>query len=400
MSIISQRMSLMRPSGTLAIMDMSRTLKAQGISVFDLAEGESDFATPAFIADAAKKAIDDGFNRYTAVDGIPSLKKAIQDKYIAETDTTFEMDEIIVGTGAKQLIFAAMMGTVNPGDEVVFPTPCWVSYRDIAEVFGAKTIAVPCQESAGFQPDLAELEKQFNDKTKWLILNSPNNPTGAVYSKAFYAQLEKVLEKYPNIYVMSDEIYEEVTYTGERAPSMLVAAPNLKNRTLVVNGMSKKYAMTGWRMGYAVGPRDIVGTIKTLIGQSTTNATSIVQVASASALQGPQDFFDTFLAEYTKRRALTIEAVSTMDGLTFSEPDGAFYMFVNCQYFLGKHTYNGKVMETDVEFVAYLMGEAKVSVVPGSAFGMDGYFRICYAKSEDVLQAAFANMKKAIEKLS
>ena len=399
MNIISSRIGLLKPSGTLAIADLSRKLKSEGKNILDLAEGESDFETPGHIADEAKKAIDDGCTRYTAVDGIPALKKAIQRKFFEETDIEFESANIIVGAGAKQLIFAALMATIDEKDEVVVPSPFWVSYRDIAEVFGGKVITVDLNESSGFVPNVEALTKEFTKKTKWLILNSPNNPTGAVYTKAFFSELEKALEAFPDIMILSDEIYEEITYNGERAPSILTAAPKLKERSLVINGVSKKYAMTGWRIGYAIGPKNLVSAMNTIIGQTTTNACSISQEAAAKAISGSQQFFKSFMVEYKKRRDFIVEELSEIKGLSFAKPEGAFYIFVSCKDFLNKYKYKEKRIQTDVDFVSYVMDVGGVSVVPGTAFGMEGYFRICFAKNQDTLKEAMKRIKDALNLL-
>jgi aspartate aminotransferase len=371
MSIISDSLKKIKPSPTIAVTQKARELKAAGKDVIGLGAGEPDFDTPDNIKQAAIKAINDGDTKYTAVDGTPALKKAIVEKFKKENNLDYTTDQITVGAGGKHVIYNAMMATLNDGDEVIIPAPYWVSYPDIVLLAGGKPVVMECDEKQGFKINPSDLEKFITLKTKWIILNSPSNPTGACYSEKDIKAIAAVLEKHKHIYILSDDIYEHVTYEGFKFFT-IAQIESLKERVLTMNGVSKAYSMTGWRIGYAAGPKDIVKAIAKIQSQSTTNPSSISQAASVEALSGTQDFI--------KKRA-------------DSYPDGAFYVFPSCKGLMGKKDSNGNEIKSDTDFVQSLLENSGIAVVQGSAFGLEGFFRISYATSMD-------NLKKAMDKIS
>ena len=392
MSIISDSLKKIKPSPTIAVTQKARELKAAGKDVIGLGAGEPDFDTPDNIKQAAIKAINDGDTKYTAVDGTPALKKAIVEKFKKENNLDYTTDQITVGAGGKHVIYNAMMATLNDGDEVIIPAPYWVSYPDIVLLAGGKPVVMECDEKQGFKINPSDLEKFITPKTKWIILNSPSNPTGACYSEKDIKAIAAVLEKHNHIYILSDDIYEHVTYEGFKFFT-IAQIESLKDRVLTMNGVSKAYSMTGWRIGYAAGPKDIVKAIAKIQSQSTTNPSSISQAASVEALSGTQDFIKKRADSFQERRDFVVKALNDIDGINCLNPDGAFYVFPSCKELMGKKYPSGKEIKSDTDFVQSLLENSGVAVVQGSAFGLEGFFRISYATSME-------NLKKALEKIS
>ncbi len=392
MSIISDSLKRIKPSPTIAVTQKARELKAAGKDVIGLGAGEPDFDTPDNIKQAAIKAIKDGDTKYTAVDGTPALKKAIVEKFKKENNLDYTTDQITVGAGGKHVIYNAMMATLNDGDEVIIPAPYWVSYPDIVLLAGGKPVVMECDEKQGFKINPSDLEKFITPKTKWIILNSPSNPTGACYSEKDIREIAKVLEKHSHIFILSDDIYEHVTYEGFKFFT-IAQIESLKERVLTMNGVSKAYSMTGWRIGYAAGPNEIIKAIAKIQSQSTTNPSSISQAASVEALSGIQDFIKKRADSFQERRDFVVKALNDIDGIECLNPDGAFYVFPSCKDLIGKKDTNGKEIKSDSDFVQSLLENSGIAVVQGSAFGLEGFFRISYATSMD-------NLKKALEKIS
>jgi len=392
MSIISDSLKKIKPSPTIAVTQKARELKAAGKDVIGLGAGEPDFDTPDNIKQAAIKAINDGDTKYTAVDGTPALKKAIVEKFKKENNLDYTTDQITVGAGGKHVIYNAMMATLNDGDEVIIPAPYWVSYPDIVLLAGGKPVIMECGEKQGFKINPSDLEKFITPKTKWIILNSPSNPTGACYSEKDIKAIAAVLEKHNHVYILSDDIYEHVTYEGFKFFT-IAQIESLKDRVLTMNGVSKAYSMTGWRIGYAAGPKDIVKAIAKIQSQSTTNPSSISQAASVEALSGTQDFIKKRADSFQERRDFVVKALNDINGINCLNPDGAFYVFPSCKELMGKKDSSGKEIKSDTDFVQSLLENSGVAVVQGSAFGLEGFFRISYATSME-------NLKKALEKIS
>ncbi len=392
MSIISDSLKKIKPSPTIAVTQKARELKAAGKDVIGLGAGEPDFDTPENIKQAAIKAINDGDTKYTAVDGTPALKKAIVEKFKKENNLDYTADQITVGAGGKHVIYNAMMATLNEGDEVIVPAPYWVSYPDIVLLAGGKPVVMECDEKQSFKINPSDLEKFITPKTKWIILNSPSNPTGACYSEKDIREIAKVLEKHTHVYILSDDIYEHVTYEGFKFFT-IAQIESLKERVLTMNGVSKAYSMTGWRIGYAAGSKEIIKAIAKIQSQSTTNPSSISQAASVEALSGTQDFIKKRADSFQERRDFVVKALNDIDGIECLNPDGAFYVFPSCKGLMGKKDTNGKEIKSDTDFVQSLLENSGIAVVQGSAFGLEGFFRISYATSMD-------NLKKALEKIS
>jgi aspartate aminotransferase len=392
MSIVSNNLKRIKPSPTLAVTQKARELKAAGKDVISLGAGEPDFDTPNNIKQAAIKAINDGDTKYTAVDGTPVLKDAIIKKFKRENNLDYQVDQITVGAGGKHVIYNAMMATLNEGDEVVIPAPYWVSYPDIVLLAGGIPIILECNEKQGFKINASELDKSITKKTKWILLNSPSNPTGACYSEDDIREIAKVLIKHPHVYILSDDIYEHVAYEGFKFFT-IAQIDELKERVLTMNGVSKAYSMTGWRIGYAAGPKEIIKAIAKIQSQSTTNPSSISQAAAVEALNGTQDFIKERATSFQERRDFVVKALNEIDGIECLNPDGAFYVFPSCKDLIGKKDNNGKEIKTDTDFVESLLENSGVAVVQGSAFGLEGFFRISYATS-------MKNLKKALEKIS
>jgi aspartate aminotransferase len=375
-------------------------LKAAGKDVIGLGAGEPDFDTPDHIKNAAIEAIKKGETKYTPVAGTPALKKAICDKFKRENGLEYAANQIVVGVGAKQIIFNALMATLNAGDEVIIPAPYWVSYPDMVLFAEGTPVTVSCLEKDGFklQPDV--LEKAITKNTKWLILNSPSNPTGSAYNKEELRSLADVLLKHPQVMILADDIYEHLLYDGFTFSTIAQVEPKLYDRTLTVNGVSKAYAMTGWRIGYAGGPKSLITAIADIQSHSTSNACSISQAASLAALTGDQSFLQDWKKSFSGRRDLVVDALNNIKGISCLKPEGAFYVFPNMQKLVGKKTPQGKIINNSSEFCEYLLEEGLVAAVAGSAFGLEGYFRISYATSEAVLQKAMQRIKTVCEAIA
>ncbi|MCW2248147.1 aspartate aminotransferase [Azospirillum fermentarium] len=399
MSILASRLSRIKPSPTIAVTQKARELQAAGRDVIGLGAGEPDFDTPENIKAAAVKAIEAGDTKYTAVDGTPALKKAICAKFARENGLTYTPDQITVGVGGKQVLYNALMATLNAGDEVIIPAPYWVSYPDMVELAEGTPVFVKCPAETGFKLTADALEKAITPKTKWLILNSPSNPSGAAYTRAEMKALTDVLLKYPHVWVMSDDMYEHLLYDGIDFCTPAQVEPALFNRTLTVNGVSKAYAMTGWRIGYAGGPKELIKAIGIIQSQSTSNPTSISQAAAVEALNGPQDFITERAEAFRARRDLVVSMLNQATGLNCPKPEGAFYVYPSCAGTIGKTTPDGKVIETDEDFVTYLLESEGVAVVQGSAFGLAPHFRISYATSTEALEEACRRIQRACANL-
>ena len=387
MSIVSNSLKRIKPSPTIAVTSKARETRAAGKDVIGLGAGEPDFDTPDNIKEAAIEAIRKGDTKYTAVDGTPALKKAIQAKFSRENDLSYELDQISVGTGGKQVLYNAFMATINKGDEVIIPAPYWVSYPDIVLLAGGKPKIIKCDEKNNFKLTPEKLKKAVSKKTKWIIINSPSNPTGSGYTKDEIVALSKILIKYKNLYILSDDIYEHITYDGFKFFT-IAQIEKLKSRTLTMNGVSKSYSMTGWRIGYAAGPKEIIKAMAKIQSQSTSNPTSISQAAAVEALNGTQDFILERSNSFKERRNFVVDSLNNIKGISCLSPEGAFYVFPNCKKLLNNKT----KLKTDKDFVEKLLEKAEVAVVQGSAFGLEGYFRISYATSMD-------NLKKAMERI-
>ena len=392
MSIISDSLKRIKPSPTIAVTQKARELKASGKDVIGLGAGEPDFDTPNNIKEAAIKAIKDWDTKYTAVDGTQILKEAIVNKFKRENNLNYTTDQITVGAGGKHVIYNLMMATLNKGDEVLIPAPYWVSYPDIVLLAGATPVAVECSEEQDFKITAKDLESKITNNTKWLIINSPSNPTGSTYSEQEIKNLSQVLKRNPHVNILSDDIYEHITYGGFKFFT-IAQIPELKNRVVTMNGVSKSYAMTGWRIGYAAGPKEIIKAISKIQSQSTTNPSSISQAAAVEALNGNQDFISIRAKAFEERRDFVVNTLNSINGIKCLKPDGAFYVFPSCKNLIGKKDINGKKIENDTDFVQSLLENNGVAVVQGSAFGLEGYFRISYATSME-------NLKKALKKIS
>ena len=399
MSIISDSLKRIKPSPTIAVTQKARELKAAGKDVIGLGAGEPDFDTPDNIKDAAIKAIKDGDTKYTAVDGTPALKKAIKEKFKRENNLDYSIDQITVGAGGKHVIYNLMMATLNKGDEVIIPAPYWVSYPDIVLLAGANPIVIECSEEQGFKLTAKDLESSITNNTKWLILNSPSNPTGACYTEQEIKNLAMVLRRNPHVNILSDDIYEHVTYEGFKFFT-IAQIPELKNKVVTMNGVSKSYAMTGWRIGYAAGEKEIIKAIAKIQSQSTTNPSSISQAAAVEALNGTQDFIPIRAKAFQERRDFVVNSLNAIDGINCLNPDGAFYVFPSCKGLIGKKDKNGKKLENDTDFAQSLLENNNVAVVQGSAFGLEGFFRISYATSMRNLKKAMERIKTFCESLS
>jgi aspartate aminotransferase len=395
MSIISDSLKRIKPSPTIAVTQKARELRAAGKDVIGLGAGEPDFDTPDNVKNAAIKAIKSGDTKYTAVDGTPALKKAIIAKFKRENKLSYSADQITVGSGGKQVLYNAFMATLNKGDEVIIPAPFWVSYPDMVLLAGGKPKIVKCTEQEGFKLTASKLRKAITKRTKWLILNSPSNPTGAGYTKKEIQDLAKVLIRYKKVHILSDDIYEHIKYDNFDFFT-IAQISKLKDRTLTMNGVSKSYAMTGWRIGYAAGPKDIIKAIRKVQSQSTSNPSSISQAAAVEALNGNQGFIKKRSKAFKERRDFVVKSLNNIKGINCLTPNGAFYVFPSCKGLLSKKT----KFKTDTDFVQKLLEKSNVAVVQGSAFGLDGYFRISYATSMQNLKNAMKRIKIFCESLS
>ncbi len=395
MSIVSNNLKRIKPSPTIAVSTKAREMRAAGMDVIGLGAGEPDFDTPDNIKEAAMEAIKNGDTKYTAVDGTPALKKAIADKFKRENNLSYTTDQITVGTGGKQVIYNTFMATLNKGDEVIIPAPFWVSYPDMVLLAGGTPKIVKCDEKDSFKLSAKKLEKAISKKTKWLILNSPSNPTGAGYTKKEIEDLSKVLLKNKKIFILSDDIYEHIRYDNFNFFT-IAQISQLKERTLTMNGVSKSYAMTGWRIGYAAGPKEIISAIRKIQSQSTSNPSSISQAAAVEALNGQQNFIKERAEAFKERRDFVVNSLNDIKGINCLKPNGAFYVFPSCKDLLNKKT----KLKTDTEFVQKLLEKSMVAVVQGSAFGLNGHFRISYATSMKNLEKAISRIKDFCDNLN
>lgn len=400
MSIVANRLSRIKPSPTLAVTAKAAELKASGMDIIGLGAGEPDFDTPEFVKDGAKAAIDAGKTKYTAVDGTNELKDAIIAKFKRDNNLTYTRDQITVGTGGKQVLFNALMASVNPGDEVIIPAPYWVSYPDMTLLAEGEPVFVECPAENDFKLQAKDLEAAITDKTKWVILNSPSNPTGSAYSWDEMKALTDVMVKYPHVYIMTDDMYEHLVYDGFKFCTPAQVEPKLYDRTLTCNGVSKSYAMTGWRIGYAGGPKELIKAISKMQSQSTSNPSSISQAAAETALNGDQSFLAERNDVFKQRRDSVVKLLNECEGVSCHTPEGAFYIYASCAGCIGKTTPEGKTIETDEDFVTYLLESEGVAAVHGAAFGLSPFFRISYATSNEKLTQACKRIKQACQKLS
>lgn len=399
MAFLAERLNLIKPSPTLAVAAKATEMIKAGQKVINLAVGEPDFDTPHNIKLAAKEAMDRGFTKYTAVDGISDLKEAIAAKFKRENGLDYELNQIMVTNGGKQAIYNALVATLNPEDEVLIPSPYWVSYPDMTLLAGGKPIIIETGSECNFKLTPELLSQAISNNSKWFILNSPSNPTGAVYSSEELSALAKVLLDHPNLHIMTDDIYEHLIYEGAKFINIINVEPNLKSRCLIINGVSKSYSMTGWRIGFAAGSRELISAMTKIQSQATSNPCAISQKAAVEALNGDQSFLARNLEVFERRKNLVSGLINKIKGLSCAKIEGAFYAFVSCEGFLGKRTPEGMVIATDTDFASYLLTAALVAVVPGEAFGQKGFFRISFALSDEMLEEACERIKDACERL-
>ncbi len=394
MAFLADSLARIKPSATIAVTNKARELKAAGRDVIGLGAGEPDFDTPENIKEAGIRAIREGKTKYTAVDGIPELKAAIAAKFKRENNLTYAPNQITVGTGGKQVLYNALMATLNPGDEVIIPAPYWVSYPEIVALAGATPVEVVGPQESGYKIAPSALEAAITPKTKWLILNSPSNPTGAGYTRAELRAIADVLLRHPHVWIMTDDMYEHLVFDAFEFSTIAEVEPRLYDRTLTVNGVSKAYAMTGWRIGYAGGPAHLIKAIGTIQSQSTSNPSSISQWAAVEALNGPQDFIATNREVFRKRRDLVVSMLNQAKGIVCPNPEGAFYVFPSCAGTIGLTSPGGAAITDDESFVTALLEEEGVAVVQGSAFGLAPHFRISYATSTEALEEACTRIQR------
>lgn len=397
--MLARRLEDIKPSPTLMITAKAAELKAKGVDIISLGAGEPDFSTPQHIKDAGIEAINTDFTRYTAAAGIPELKKAIQNKFLKDNNASYELSEICISNGAKQVLFNAFMATLNPGDEVIIPAPYWVSYPDMVKIAEGTPVIVSCSKEANFKITPEALEKAITQNTKWLILNSPGNPTGSVYSKEELLALLEVVEKNPSLHLLVDDIYEHITYAPAKFVTPITLRPDLKDQILTVNGVSKAYSMTGWRIGYAAGREELIKAMTKLQSQSASSCCSISQYAAVKALEGDHEFLKEWVETFCSRRDFVVESFNNTTGLSCLSPEGAFYAYVCCQGLIGKKTEAGDAIDSDTKLAEYFLEEASIAVVPGAAFGLSPYFRVSYATSLENLQEACKRISAACDKL-
>jgi aspartate aminotransferase len=393
MAFLSDALGRVAPSATVAISQKARELARAGRDVIALSAGEPDFDTPQHVKDAAKRALDEGKTKYTNVDGIPELKEAVAAKFRRDNGLAVTAADCFVSSGGKQIIFNALLATLNPGDEVVVPLPYWVSYPEIVRLCGAEPVYARADATTGFKLTPAALEAAISARTKWLILNTPANPSGAAYTADELRQLGAVLFRHPHVHILTDDIYEPLVYDGGKFATLAQVEPELRARTLTMNGVSKSHAMTGWRIGYCTGPKELLDAMLKLQGQSTSCPTSISQWAAVEALNGPQDFLKDWLRVFQARRDLVVEGLNSANGVTCLKPAGAFYVFPSCAGLLGKTSKGGRKLQTDEDFVLALLDETGVALVHGAAFGLPGHFRLSYAASDGELAEAVARVQ-------
>ena len=396
MTFISDSLNRIKPSATMVITTKAAQLKREGKKIISLSAGEPDFDTPEHVKEAAIEAIKKGYTKYTNVEGIPELRQAIANKFKNDNNIDYPINQIIVGTGGKQILYNALMSSINVGDEVIIPAPFWVSYPDMTLLAGGTPVIVNCPSNLGFKLTADALEKNITKKSKWLILNSPGNPTGACYSKDELEAIANVVRKHDHLYVMTDDIYEYIVYDDFKFFTFAQIAPDLKDRTLTVNGVSKSHCMTGWRIGYAGGPPELIKAMIKIQGQSTSNASSISQYAALAGIKGNNDFLKPCLDAFDERRKFVVKRLNAIEGMKCLMPEGAFYAYPNVLGIVGKQTPEGKTLNNDTEIVEWLLDTAEVAAVPGSAFGLEPYFRVSYATSLDLLNEAMNRIEKAI----
>ena len=399
-NFISNRVNSIKPSPTIAVTSKARELKKEGKDIIGLGAGEPDFDTPLHIKNAAIQAIKSGKTKYTAVDGIPELKEAICRKFSRDNQISYETDQISVGAGGKQVLFNALLATLNKGDEVIIPAPYWVSYPDMVVLAEGVPVIIETNYENNFKVNPAQIKKAITDKTKWIVINSPSNPTGTCYSTAELNEIGKILEEYPKVGFISDDIYEKIVYDNFKFTTLATVKPEYKNRILTVNGVSKAYSMTGWRIGYAASSKEIIQSMAKIQSQSTTNPSSISQYAAVGALLGEEEFISKNNQIFKRRRDLISDIINQCQGLSVNKPEGAFYIFPSCINLIGSKTLKGKILKDDAEFCEYLIDEVGVAAVPGIAFGKKGYFRISYATSDELLEEAGMRIKNACERLA
>ncbi len=397
---VSSRLAPIKPSASAWVSQAAKALKAQGHDVIDMGLGEPDFDTPVHIVQAAHAAAKAGQTRYPPTGGTAELKQAVVDKFKRENELDYSSSEIIVSNGAKQVIFNALMASLEDGQEVLLCAPYFGQYKDMVLILGGKPVELPCSADDKFLVTASVLDQAINDKTRWIILNAPSNPSGALYSANELKAIGEVLERHPHVMVMADEIYEHIVFDDQQFLSFAAANPQLKDRTLIVNGVSKAYAMTGWRIGYGAGNKGLIEAMVTVQSQISSGACSIAQAAAAAALNGPQDSVERFRLAFERRRDLVVSRIQAIDGLTLDSPGGAFYAFVGCEAFIGAATPNGKIIEDDTQFTQYLLEDAKVAAVAGSAYGLSPFFRLSTATSDDILNQAIDRIAESLAKLT
>ncbi|WP_377810200.1 pyridoxal phosphate-dependent aminotransferase [Azospirillum sp. A29] len=400
MGIVANHVKAVRPSETKAMTARAAALKAQGREIITLSQGEPDFDTPDNVLEAGIQAIRSGKTRYTAVAGITPLREAIRDKLKRDNSLDYDIDQITVGCGAKQVVFNGLFASLNPGDEVVIPSPCWVSYPDMVRLAGGTPVMAECSEVLDFKLGPESLEAAISPRTKWLMLNSPLNPTGAVYSAEDLSHLAEVLRRHPHVWVLADDIYEKLVYPPARFATMAEIAPDLHDRTLTINGVSKANCMTGWRVGYGAGPIELIKAMNTIQGQTSSHTSSISQHAAIEAIAGDQSYIAGFVAEFQRRRDLVVARLNEAPGLRCRTPEGAFYVYPNCAGVIGKRTPSGDTITSDTDFAMHLLDAAGVAVVPGSGFMASPYIRISYASSFEELERACDKIIKACADLN
>ena len=397
MALISKRLSRFKPSLTVKISEKAREMSRKGEKIISLSSGEPDFDTPDHIKDYAVKAINNGFTKYTQVDGIYDLKKAIVNKFSKENNLSYDIENISVGAGGKHVIYNLFMASLDSNDEVIIPAPYWVSYPDIVSLCGGKPVIVDTKIEDDFKITSSELEKNISKNTKWFIINSPGNPTGSVYTEEELKKISEVLVKYPHVNILSDDIYEHIIYNPEKFLNIVNVNSSLKDRTFIVNGVSKVFSMTGWRIGYGAGDINFIRSMAKLQSQSTTNPCSISQMAAKHALETDKDFLTEWIKKFEQRRDFLLNFFESINGLRPFNPKGAFYLYVSCEGFINKKNNKNQVISNDLDFAEYLLDYAKVAVVPGVAFGKSPYFRLSYATSFDDLKEACERIRIALK---
>ena len=400
MSLIAKRLQAVKPSPTLAVTAKAKELVSRGVNIISLAAGEPDFDTPDNIKNAAITGIKNGATKYTDVSGSKELRQAVCNKFKRENNLDYALDEVIVSTGGKQVIYNLFMATINEGDEVIIPAPYWVSYPDMVLLAGGTPISISSDMQSGFRAKPEDIEAAITKKSKWIILNSPSNPSGATYTENELKDFAEVIRKHPQLNVMCDDIYEHITFDGFKFKTLATIAPDLKDRIFIVNGVSKAYSMTGWRIGYGAGTKEIIKAMSMVQSQSTSNPSSVSQIAALEALDGVQEYIITNAINFQKKRDLVLSLINNIPGLDCYKSEGAFYLFPKCVDLFGKKTPTGSVINSSNDLASYFLENANVAIVPGIAFGLEGYFRISYATSEKLLTEACQKLAKSVVQLS